>query len=96
MFAYQHEAAKTCSANSWLSPGASRSSGYGRGHHGVVGIGAGDQKLVAAGPQVSNGVSEPRLPRKANRSRWTCLLPPEPVAGATQGQFTEINGGTQR
>ena len=96
MFAYQHEAAKACEPDSWLSPGSSRSAGYGRGNHGVVGDGAGSKAVVAPCPQVSGRVSETRLSREAHSIRWKRLLPAEPVAASAQGHVTEVNGGSRR
>jgi len=57
----------------------------------MVDIGESDQTVATAGPQVSSGVSKPRLSRGAHRSRWTCPLPPESVAAPTKGRFTEMN-----
>jgi len=91
MFAYQYEAARACTPYSALPPRASRSTGYGRGHHGMVDIGESGETVAPAGPQVSKGVSNPRSSRRAHRSRRTRLLPPESVAAPAKGQLTEMN-----
>src|SRR5271157_2299936 len=85
MSAYQHEATKACTPYSSLSPGASRGTGHGRRDNGVVGVGTRDQTLAAAGPQVSGGLSKPRLPREAQHSRRTRLLSCKSVATDTAG-----------
>lgn len=92
---HQNEADKACTPYIALRPGTSQGAGHDRRDNGVVGVGARDQELAAAGPQVSGGFSSARLPREAHR-RWTYLLPPEPVTRATQDRFTEMNGGMRR
>jgi hypothetical protein len=96
MSAYQYEAANAHARNTSLPKGASQCPGYNRRYNGLVVVGAHDQTVASPGPQVSNGVSMPRLPREAHGRRRARLLPSEPVAVAAEGRFTEMNGGKRR
>jgi hypothetical protein len=96
MSGHQYEAIKARTPNPSLPQGASRGAGYARRDNGMVGVGARNQTLATAGPQVSGGFRNVRLSRKAQHSRRTCLLPRTFVATETAGEVTKMTGGMRR
>jgi hypothetical protein len=96
MHACQNEAVKARKPNPALPQGAPRGTGYGRRHNGMVGLGARDQILAAAGSQVSGHLSGSWSSREAHDSRRKCLLPFKPITAGTAAQFPEMNEQMRR
>jgi hypothetical protein len=96
MFAHSQEAAKARASHPSLLEGTSQRAGFGRRDHGLVGVGARDQRVAAAGPQVSVGFGSCRLSRKAQDKRWAPLLPRQFVATEKAEEFTKMSGKKHR
>lgn len=91
MSAYQHEAPRTRASYSSLPEGTPRSSGYDRRNHGLVGVGASDQTMAAAGAKFFGDLGGPRLSREAKDRRRTGLLSCQPGATGAARKFDGMN-----